>query len=310
MSTASRDEPGNRAAQATGVASPVDGERVVITTGDGRRLHGTHVAPADARSVAPQMAVVLHGATGVPAGYYSAFAGWLAAEHNAAVLTYDYRDFASSATGHPRASTALMSDWGIHDQGAALTWMARRWPDLPLRVIGHSLGALWLAFHADITRVDRVVGVASGPAYWRNHPLSYMPAVIWFWWLGGPAAVTAMGYMPGSALGLGPNLPAGVYWQWRRWCMRPDFARSDWGSLLPQPDLTRARFALTSVALADDVLIPPNFAARLADFYPSAPSQAQVIVPADHGLSQIGHTGVFTRRCAAAWPAIVRGLVA
>ena len=75
--------------------------------------------------------------------------------------------------------------------------------------------------------------------------------------------------MPGR-LGLGPDLPAGVYWQWRRLCLARAFHRDDWGKSLPAPNLECARFRLTCIALAGDVLIPPKFAARLEDFYPFA----------------------------------------
>ena len=284
-------------------ANGITGQSVNIVSG-AFSLKGTLRTPAGL----PRMAVVIHGATGVPAWYYGAFAAWLAAEHDAAVLTYDYRDFAASSVAHPRLSKATMSDWGLSDQGAALAELSRRFPDVPLRVIGHSLGALWLAFHEDIGRVDRVVAVASGPAYWLNHPLSYMPAVVWFWWLGGPPVVGLTGYMPGR-LGLGPDLPAGVYWQWRRWCLARAFHRGDWGKSLPMPKLEAARFQLTCVALADDVLIPPKFAAQLASFYPFAQATSDTIEPAVFGLNSIGHTGVFAKRCRAVWPRLVAGLV-
>jgi predicted alpha/beta hydrolase len=277
----------------------------VIEAAGGARLSACLRTPEHA----PGFAVVIHGATGVPARYYAAFASWLCTAHRAAVLTYDYRDFASSSTGHPRQSKALMSDWGIHDQSAALSDLARRYPDTPLRVIGHSLGALWLGFHDDIARVDRVVSVASGPAYWLNHPISYMPAVIWFWWLGGPLAVTMAGYMPGRITGIGPDLPSGIYWQWRRWCLSREFARGDWGKSLPEPDLTQARFKLTCIGFSDDRLIPPKFAAQLASFYPQAQATLQTLHPSDFGLERIGHTAVFSKHCRTAWPTLVKSLL-
>ena len=278
---------------------------VSIEADGGARLVGTLRRPPGA----PTMAIVLHGATGVPARFYGDFAAWLAAEHGAAVLTYDYRDFGASATGHPRSSRACMSDWGIADQGAALNEMLQRFPDIPLRVIGHSMGAHWLAFHGSIDRVDRVVAVASGPAFWLDHPWPFMPAVVWFWWLGGPLAVRLAGYMPGRITGLGPDLPAGVYRQWRRWCLTRDFARGDWGTSLPAPRLDQARFALATIGMSDDVMIPPSSVARLAEFYPFARVRHETIVPAELGLARIGHTGMFSRHCQSAWPRLVRPLL-
>jgi hypothetical protein len=65
-----------------------------------------------------------------------------------------------------------MSDWGLLDQDAALTHAIAAFPNLPIRVVGHSLGGHWLAFRDRIDRVARVVTVASGSAHWLAHPLS------------------------------------------------------------------------------------------------------------------------------------------
>jgi predicted alpha/beta hydrolase len=253
-------------------------------------------------------AVVLHAATGVAQSYYAAFAEWLVRTHGAAVLTYDYRDFAASARGHIKDSKATMSAWGILDQQAALSALIARFPDVPIRVIGHSLGGLWLSFHDDIGKVDRVLAVASGPAYWLSHPLSEMARVIWFWWLGGPVAVAALGYLP-RWIGLGAELPAGVYWQWRRWCLNRNFAAGAFGSSLPWPRPENARFELTTVSLTDDALIPPAISVRLLEFYPRAPGAVLSLDPAAFGLSGFGHTGIFRKRNQVAWPKLVEALV-
>ena len=42
-------------------------------------------------------AAVINGATGVPQGFYRAFATWLSKERSRAVLTFDYREFGKSA---------------------------------------------------------------------------------------------------------------------------------------------------------------------------------------------------------------------
>src|SRR5690606_33501176 len=87
------------------------------------------------RVAAPELVVTINGATGVPAGFYRPFARWLAAERNAAVLTWDYRDFAGS--GSPYRSPARMSDWVLRDPPAARAAMRERFPGLPVWLIGH-----------------------------------------------------------------------------------------------------------------------------------------------------------------------------
>jgi predicted alpha/beta hydrolase len=279
-------------------------EQVVLQTQDAFRLNGTVYGNPETAA----MAVVLHPATGVHSGYYAQFARWLADTHAAVVLTYDYRDFGLSKLRPIKQATSTMSDWGIIDQETALGYMLQRFGALPLRVVGHSLGGLWLAFHKDIGKVDRVVAVASGPNFWLDNALSYMPKLLWFWWLGGPLAASILGYLP-SWIGLGANLPRGVFWQWRRWCLSPQFSRKEWGITMPSPRPEEARFALTLLPVADDIIIPPAMARRLSAFYPQATVTEDLIVPAQGKLRAVGHLRLFSPRCKIFWPRIAAPLL-
>ena len=130
-------------------------ERVEIAA-QGARLVGTLYHPAGV----PKAAIVLHGAVGVQAGFYRAFATWLTTQ-GFACLTYDYRDFGASARGPIRASAASLADWGLRDQPAALAALRRLVPDVPVWVIGHSLGGTMLGFHP-MAGVARVITVRLG----------------------------------------------------------------------------------------------------------------------------------------------------
>jgi predicted alpha/beta hydrolase len=280
-------------------------ENLSFQTKDGRALSGRLHRPVRA----PEFAVVLHGGVGFPARFYHDFAKWLSASHCAAVLTYDYRDFGWSLHRPLSESDARLRDWAITDQSAALSYLIKRFPNLPPRVVGHSLGGQWLAFHDEVGRIDRVVAVASGPGYWRDHPWSMQPSIVAFWWLVGPLATRAAGYLPGRILGLGADMPADVYWEWRKLCLRPDFHRSEWGRDYPQPRLNEARFHLTLAPIADDVVIAPHMVRKLPVFYPLAPVSEIVIDPVKLGLRKIGHGGAFVLRNRACWPLISAPLV-
>ncbi|MEM8823644.1 MAG: alpha/beta fold hydrolase, partial [Pseudomonadota bacterium] len=122
---------------------------------EGALLRGQLIRPdGPIRAVA-----VLHGATGVPARFYGAFARWLA-EIGVACLTYDYRDFGWS--GSPRGSPATMTDWGVRDQQAARDYATEAMPGTPVWVIGHSLGGMMLSYQTGLDRIDRVICVAAG----------------------------------------------------------------------------------------------------------------------------------------------------
>jgi predicted alpha/beta hydrolase len=277
--------------------------KVTIACNDGILLAGKLFEPEGA----PRVAIVLHGATAVPCRYYEAFAGWLAATRQAAVLIYDYRDYGSSAKAPLRRAKATMAIWGIRDQDAALTFLCAQYPALPIEVIGHSMGGLFLAFHSHASRVRQLTAVASGPAHWTRHPIHFMPAAAAFWFGIGPLLTAALGYMPGRRIGLGSDVPAGVYWQWRRWCITHGFHRADWGKSLPQPRLESVRCLVRAIAISDDAMMPPAVVRDLKPFYPFAQFEHKVIHPADARRRNIGHVSIFTGRCRAVWPELAGG---
>jgi predicted alpha/beta hydrolase len=281
------------------VQRPISERSLTFKTADGAELVGRLFRP-DHR---PFAAVVLNGATGVPQTFYSHFARWLAAERGMACLTYDYRDVGRSWSGPLRASQADMSDWGIRDQVAARRAMIRAVPGAPLWVVGHSLGAMLLPNQPETDGIARVIGVASGMVHHSDHPWPYRALALNFWFLAGPIATLMCGYLPGKRLGFGEDLPAGVFRQWRRWCISRGFNADDFGPRLPAPDWhSDARVRLH--AFTDDDLIPPHCVDRLALNYGRAATVVR-IDPKDHGLPTVGHLGVFSRRNRVLWPLLL-----
>jgi predicted alpha/beta hydrolase len=279
----------------------IGADGAVTIRAEGAKLAGRLTLPPGAI----RAAVVLHPATGAPAGFYRAFATWLAAERDCAVLTYDYRDFGASATGPLRQSTATMIDWGLRDQAAALAALGKLVPGVPRWVIGHSLGGLWLGFHPAMAGVERVVTVGSGLIHVSDHPFAYRMQARTFWHGPMPWLAGAMGYLPGARLGLGADLPLRVYRDWRRWCLTRGFHLSDIGRRLPLPDPALVTANMRLVAIADDPMVPAPAVWRLMGLYPQATKRQLVLRPADFGLKRIGHLGPFQRSNSVVWPALV-----
>ncbi len=256
----------------------------------------------------PKVAVVLHGAAGVPMRFYRGFAEWLSGQGFACLL-YDYRDFGQSGHGSQhkplRQSRATLADWGTRDQPAALARLCQLVPKVPVWVIGHSLGGAMLGFHGPMNRVERIITVGSGMTHLSDHPWPYRGLAALFWYGHAPVVTALLGWLPGRQIGFGSDLPAGVYWQWRRWCTRAGFYLSDVGRTLPLPNPTTVTAPMTMIAISDDQLVPPAAVWRLMATYPMAFKKQRVLRPADFGLRKIGHLGVFARANAAVWPAIV-----
>jgi len=271
-----------------------------LTTADGARLAARWLRPPK-----PELTVALHGATAVPRRYYEPFAEWLADHARAQVLVYDYRDCGLSR--RPGRARASMGDWMLHDQGAALAAAADAAGEGPLDVLGHSLGGLGLLFHKEAPRVRRLVAVASGAGYWRNHPLREKPRVAAFWFVLGPATAGLLGYVPRQITGFGAHVPREAFHQWKRWCLQPDFHRVDWGGALPEPDLGAFAGALRLVGVADDGVIPPASVRALRRFYPAAQDTFTLLTRADSGGLPIGHAGMFKPSRRALWPKIWGG---
>jgi len=262
----------------------------------GACLVGTLAAVA-----APRQVVLINGATGVPASFYLPFARWLAEEKQAAVLTWDYRDF--GASGAPHRSSAAMTEWATIDPVAVRLWAEARFPGLPLWVIGHSLGGMAMAFQPGTERIERIITVAAGHGHVTDHPWPFQAKAWLLWFLLGPVTTTGLGYFPGRRLGMGNALPKGVFWQWRKWLL----AR---GALPADPLLGGIRQPgfggrLTLVGLEDDVMIPPHAVWKMAAWHPNAQAEPRLLRPGDFGLSAIGHIHAFSARNSVLWPAIV-----
>jgi predicted alpha/beta hydrolase len=285
---------------ASGRNPGVEAEELDIRS-DGAILRGRIFRPKGT----PRAVMVVHGATGAPAGFYRAFAEWAAAERDLAVLTYDYRDFGASLRRPLRGSQARLSDWGRHDQAAALATAGRMYPDSPLWVLGHSVGGLWLGWHPGVERVARAITIGAGLTHVSDHPWRYQWKARVFWSSPVRALARASGYLPGRMVGLGADLPRGVYEDWRRWCLTPGWHLSDVGRTLPLPDGARLKGRLRMIAVADDDLVPPAAVWRARALYPEAMKEQKVLRAADFGLRHIGHIPPFHRRNAVLWPAIL-----
>ncbi|MGR3760583.1 alpha/beta hydrolase family protein [Roseobacteraceae bacterium NS-SX3] len=286
--------------QAAGAAGKITGETLRFPSGGGT-LSGRLFRPAGK----PRAAVVLNGATGVPHDYYQHFARWLAEARGMACLTYDYTDFGASAARHPRQSRVTMADWALQDQPAARAEMRRQVAGVPLWVIGHSVGAMLMPLQTDLEDAARMIVVAGGLVHHHDHPWPYRALALSFWFGHVPLAVKLAGYLPGRAVGFGADLPASVYWQWRRWCTTPGSYLGETGISLPRPSWESSGVPVDLFALSDDDLIPPQCVWRLAEVFGDVPQNRVELRPADFGLTRVGHLGAFARRNAALWPALV-----
>ncbi len=271
------------------------GEPVLFTSADGTPLRGGWFAPARP----PWAAVLMAPAIGVDAGYYSAFAAWLA-QQGVAVLSFDYRGVGQSRTQSSLRGVRADLDLWAQDEDAALGVLSARCPGAPLLLVGNSLGAQLAGSLASRERLRGVLAVSMGSGNvahlvprFRNQARLFLHVVV-------PLVVGLVGYFPGARLGLVGDLPRGVVLQWRRWCLSPEYLLSAEGR---HAQYRSAAFALTSLYAADDELLAEAGARMMFEAHGNG-RRFEVLRPADG--ARIGHLGLFKERCRSThWPRMI-----
>lgn len=245
-------------------------------------------------------AVLIAAAMGVPQRFYEAFANWLTSQ-GVAVMSFDWRGTGESAPPNLRGYKASITDWATKDLPAVVDAFCARWPGVPHTYLGHSLGGQLFGWLPQPERFERVLTVASGNGYWRfNAPKVRLQAPL-LWWVLAPVGIRLAGYFPGKKLGAIGDLPAAAMWQWRKWCLHPDY-------LGAEGQAVRARYAqvgvpITAVILDDDELLSPEGIRRLYRLYEKAPVHFEHLHPHQLGMKQIGHFGLFKSSAAERlWP--------
>jgi predicted alpha/beta hydrolase len=253
---------------------------------DGFALAGTLRRPAGE----PRATVLIASATAVPRGYYGKFAAYLA-ERGFISLTFDYRGIGGSRPASLRGFDARMRDWASLDLSAAVDRAAGIDPGRPLVYVGHSFGGQALGLLPNSARVGRALFVAAQIGYWRLFPFPENWRIyLLFRFVAIPLA-QAFGYMPGR-LGLGVDLPRGVFLEWAHWCLLPRYMFDD-PTLLELANYPNYHGALRAIGLADDKWAPPKAIAGLLAGYTGTAPEHLTIRPSDVGAPKIGHFGFF-----------------
>jgi len=275
-----------------------------LTARDGYTLSAKRYDPADG-DAEHHANILLGGATGVPQRFYQRFARY-AAGQGFSVTTLDYRGVGLSAPSSLRGFRMSYLDWGELDLASAVDVLARE--NKPLFLVGHSFGghALGLLPNHHELAAAFILGTGAGWSGWM--PKSEALKVEFMWNVVFPPLVAIKGYLPWSKLGMGEDLPIGVYKDWKRWCRHPHYFFDD-----PAMGHLRARYADVTLPLVfatatDDPWAAPSSRDAFAKFYKNARLERRDIKP-DSRTGPIGHMGYFRPACAPLWDDILSWLV-
>lgn len=96
----------------------------------------------------------------------------------------------------------------------------------------------------------------------------------------------------GRKLGIIGDLPGGVLWQWRRWCLNPNYGMGVEGEWVAEA-YAAAHYPLHALYFEDDEMMSLASVQSLVGWYKSAPSFLEHVNPAIAPKARIGHMGYF-----------------
>lgn len=245
----------------------------------------------------PQAHLLIAGATGVPQGFYRRFAEY-AAQQGFSTLTLDYRGIGKSKPATLRGFEMHYLDWANLDLAAAVD--LHNHAQRPLYMVGHSFGghAFGLLPNHQMVKGFYTFGTGAGWHGWM--PRSEQIRVLAMWHVIAPVLTRVKGYMAWSKLGMGEDLPMGVYTNWKKWCRHPRYFFED----PDMPDLAERFAKVTTPIIAtnaiDDLWAPPASRDAFMAGYSAAPYEARTI-ETSNGLGNIGHMGYFRPSSQVLW---------
>ena len=242
--------------------------------------------------------LIVAAATGVPQGFYRRFAQHAAAR-GYTVTTFDYRGIGLSKPDTLAGFDGDFLDWSRLDLAAVVDATAT--PGVPLLLVGHSYGGHafgLLPNHAKIAGMY-VFGTGAGWHGWM--PLVERLKVLFMWRIAGPILAKKHGYLAWSRLGMGEDIPLGVYRQWRYWCRFPRYFFDD-----PRMGAVAEGFAtvtapIVAVNATDDLWAPPASRDAFMAGYRNAPWRGIDIDAGKAGFGKLGHMGYFRPHAQPLW---------
>jgi predicted alpha/beta hydrolase len=177
-------------------------------------------------------------------------------------------------------------------------------------LVGHSLAghAIGQLPNPNILQAAYVCGGGAGWHGWM--PLTERPKVWLLWNVLGPLMTKIYGYAPMSKMGVGEDIPAGVFWDWRKWCRYPHYFFDDPDAKNITEKFTLVNIPIAAAAATDDRWAPPSSRDAFFQGLSAARVDAIDLSPARLGVKQIGHMGYFRGHVGEKlWPEILGWLV-
>ena len=198
-----------------------------------------------------------------------------------------------------------LSGLGHARSGSRRRYHKREW--LAAVQVGHSFGGHAFGLLPNHERIDRLYTFGTGAGWhgWMS-PLEQL-RVLAMWRVVGPAIISWKGYLAWSRLGLGEDLPLGVYRQWRRWCRFPQYFLDDPAMAQFTERIGGVRTPIVAANSFDDRRASSRSRDAFMTGYRNTDWQAVDLDHGREGLRGIGHMATVSIRDAARpWKCIYR----
>ena len=279
----------------------IEARDVEFPAHDGYAITGTLYRRVDALD--PHDVLLFNAGGGLAVRRYRHFLRYLAGE-GFPTLAYDYRGIGSNRPPKLRGFASGLEDWAEFDHAGAIDDIRTRYPNARLTTISHSIGGLIACTAPNGADQARLVLIGPHTGYWRDYGAGWKLPMTLMWHGIMPLISRAVGFFPGSRLGLGDDFPLRFALQWSS-RTTPSFhvdARDAriW-SLLGNAEALMS--PVIALSFSDDAFASAAGVSRFLGLLPKARVE-RCELDARKLARRIGHFGFFSRRNQALWQVI------
>ncbi len=229
--------------------------------------------------------IIFAPGVGIRKTFYYPFLRYLN-DNGYTVFTLDYRGVAQSRFIPLKQYKIKLIDW-VDDLSSLIAYADKKYSSAEFIYIAHSFGGQIFGF-LPTDRFNCAVMINSQNGYWRYY--RHKTSLFLFWKLLFPILVNLLGYFPGKKLKLGSDLPFGVAYQWRKWCLSPNYLFDD-SELNWEEHYKQVKTPILAYATEDDEYGGEDAVQSIQSHYSN--STIITLHPSELGVPRIGHIGFF-----------------
>lgn len=262
-----------------------------VVTEDGIAIKGEVI---EARG--PKAIIQINPAAGTKASFYRPFAEYLRDE-GYSVCLFDYRGIGKSRNEKLRNISYLFRDYGLRDVPVVVEYLKEKYPELPLYLIGHSVGGQQIGIVPNNPKIAGLLAVAVSTGFRAHMPFSYSLQATFFFKMFSPVSSFANGYVAAKKFNIMEDLPTGVVKEWGDWSDKKDYLFHFLGKTIPQGNYDQLPFPVTVFYASDDEIATDK---NVESFWKHVKSKDKInfrkVSPDAYGAKVIGHFGYFKKQ--------------